>query len=243
MRFVDTIDEVKNHYWGFFIKKRRVKKVYDQLIIQHMGTVDLLREFIANTEEQISKWEQEQKMNPEDDFQDEIELFKIVADFFRLNGRLILIELDIITAQKYLLDAKTEYEYRFFARRIYTLLYEAKQGLADKVSNMYPRLKNIVDEKHFEPYEREKKNFHAFLKEHQTELTEIRNKNEAHKTECFESQGASIENMSVVKSIGIIQDGGVHLYNLNCAFMIVQQSLMKCLGDMAAERIKRTKNK
>lgn len=218
MKFVDTIGEVKNHCFCDFLKKRKVMKAYDQLIAQHVDTVDLLRDYIADTEEQISKWEEEQN-NTRADFQDEIELFKVVADFFRLNGRLIMIELDIQTAQKYLFNAKTEYEYRFFARRIYTLLYEAKQGLADKVSNMYKRIKNIVDDKYFEPYEREKKSFHDFLKDHQTELMEIRNKNEAHKKEEFESQVASIENMSVIKSMGIIQEGAEHLYNLNCAFM------------------------
>ncbi len=242
MKFVDTIGEVKNHCFCDFLKKRKVMKAYDQLIAQHVDTVDLLRDYIADTEEQISKWEEEQK-NTRADFQDEIELFKVVADFFRLNGRLIMIELDIQTAQKYLFNAKTEYEYRFFARRIYTLLYEAKQGLADKVSNMYKRIKNIVDDKYFEPYEREKKSFHDFLKDHQTELMEIRNKNEAHKKEEFESQVASIENMSVIKSMGIIQEGAEHLYNLNCAFMIVQQSLMKKTGDMITERFTRTKNK
>lgn len=238
MKFVDTISEIKRNCWSDYFKKKGIAKVCDQLIEQHVETVDMLRLFIADTEKQISAWEEEQAKNTKANFHDEIDLFKVIADFFRLNGRLILIELDINTARKYLFKAKTEYEYRFFARRIYTLLYEAKQGLADKVSNMYKGLQNIVDAKNFEVYEREKRNLHAFLDEHKAELMDVRNKNEAHKTEAFDSQVESIENMSVTKSFGIIQEAGVHLYNLSCAFMVVQQSLMAYLGKMAVERMK-----
>lgn len=238
MKFVDSINELKLHSWCDYFKKKGAIKAIDEVIKQHVDTVDMLRCFIADVEQQISVWEEEQAKNPKANFHDEIELFNVIADFFRLNGRLILIELDINTARKYLVNSKTEYEYRFFARRIYTLLYEAKKGLADKVSNLFPKLQSIVDAKNFGVYEREKKNLHAFLNKHQTELMDVRNKNEAHKTEAFESQVESIENMSVVKSFMIIQEGGVHLYNLNCAFMVVQQALMTYLGKMAVEKIK-----
>ncbi len=77
-----------------------------------------------------------------------------------------------------------------------------------------------MDDKSFEIYEREKKNLHAFLDEHKAELMDVRNKNEAHKTENFESQVESIENMSVTKSFLIVHEAGVHLYNLNCAFFL-----------------------
>ena len=238
MKFIDSISELKLHYWNDFLKKKRACKAIDQAIEQQVDTIDMLRCFIADTEKQISAWEEEQRKNPKAIFHDEIEIFKVIADFFRLNGRLVLIELDINTARKYLVNAKTEYEFRFFARRIYTLLYEAKQGLADKVSNMYKRLQNIVDAKNFEVYEREKKNLHAFLNKHQAELMDVRNKNVAHKTEAFESQVESIENMSAIKSFLVIQEGGVHLYNLNCAFIVVQQSLMAYLGRKAVEKMK-----
>lgn len=238
MKFVDTISEIKRSCWSDYFKKKKVVKACNQLIGQHVETVDMLRLFIADTEKQISAWEEEQNKNPKSNFQNEIELFKVIADFFRLNGRLILIELDINTARKYLVKANTEYEYRFFARRIYTLLYETKQGLADKVSNMYRRLQDIVDDKSFGIYEREKKNLHAFLDEHKAELMDVRNKNEAHKTENFESQVESIENMSVTKSFLIVHEAGMHLYNLNCAFFVVQQSLMSYMGSVVAEKMK-----
>lgn len=60
--------------------------------------------------------------DPSTDFKEEIELFQLIADFYRINGRLILLELDVNTAFKFIFKAKTEYEYRFFARRSYTLM-------------------------------------------------------------------------------------------------------------------------
>ena len=42
MKFVDTIGEVKNHCFCDFLKKRKVMKAYDQLIAQHVDTVDLI---------------------------------------------------------------------------------------------------------------------------------------------------------------------------------------------------------
>ena len=51
--------------------------------------------------------------DPSTDFKEEIELFQLIADFYRINGRLILLELDVNTAFKFIFKAKTEYEYRF----------------------------------------------------------------------------------------------------------------------------------
>ncbi len=237
MKFVDSIDELKLHLWSSYFTKKKSIRACNQLIKQYVSSVDLIRSLIDDAEAQIKKWEEIQKKNPKLNFDKEINLFKIIADFFRLNGRLITIELDVKTAYKYLLNAKSEYEYRFFARRIYTLLYESNRGLGEPVGSMYSKLENIVDEKYFNPYKCAKKDLFAFFYKHKDEFQDVRNKNEAHKYADFEEQLASIENLSVAKSIELIQEGDVYLYNLNCAFMIVQQSLMKYLGEIVSEKI------
>ena len=93
MKFIDSISELKLHYWNDFLKKKRACIAIDQAIEQQVDTIDMLRCFIADTEKQISAWEEEQRKNPKAIFHDEIEIFKVIADFFRLNGRLVLIEL------------------------------------------------------------------------------------------------------------------------------------------------------
>ena len=135
-----------------------------------------------------------------------------------MNGRLALFELDMNTAYKHIFKVKTEYEYRFFARRIYTLLL--------------PKLKSVIDANCFDAYKKAHKKLCAFLATNHNELKRIRNQNEAHKTEEFDIQVKSIEDLKVSESINLIQEGNVLLFNLNAAFLIVHASLMKLLGEI-----------
>lgn len=109
--------------------------------------------------------------------------------------------------------------------RAYTLMYEAKKGLAVPMGQMYKRLGAIIDERDLGPYKNEHSGLVEFLKTNEGEFKKIRNTNEAHKTEDFNDQVTSIENMSVARSIVLIEDFSIHLAKLYCAFMVVQNAL------------------
>lgn len=231
MKYADSIKVLKNNLWNN-TKCKEIVKGCDEIIQNQEDIVDVVRAAIVDTENQILIWEKEQEETPNCDFQKEIILFQIISEFYRLNGRLALFELDMNTAYKHIFKVKTEYEYRFFARRIYTLLYECNDGLAVPVGKLLPKLKSVIDANCFDAYKKAHKKLCAFLATNHNELKRIRNQNEAHKTEEFDIQVKSIEDLKVSESINLIQEGNVLLFNLNAAFLIVHASLMKHLGEI-----------
>lgn len=68
-----------------------------------MEMVAAIRLNIESSEKQIKVWQDLQVQDPSTDFKEEIELFQLIADFYRINGRLILLELDVNTAFKFFL--------------------------------------------------------------------------------------------------------------------------------------------
>lgn len=238
MNFVDSIEDLKLHVWSNCFKIKKTTKACNDLIASHMEMVAAIRLNIESSEKQIKVWQDLQVQDPSTDFKEEIELFQLIADFYRINGRLILLELDVNTAFKFIFKAKTEYEYRFFARRSYTLMYEANKGLVIPAGQLYKRLMGKVDEGSLEPYKNEHSKLNKFLIDHQEELKEIRNSNEAYKFRDFEEQLESIEKLSVVRSIELIQEFNVYLANLTMVFMIVPGTLSKSLGEMLKKKMK-----
>jgi hypothetical protein len=232
MKFIDSIQELKTHTWGNYCKKRKAIGACDDLVKNHLESIDLFRSAIDDVEKQIKAWEEGQRNNSAADYHDQIDLFKVVVDFYRLNGRLALIEMDVNTAYKHLFKAKTDYEYRFFARRIYTLMYETDKGLAMPTGQLYKKLEANVESKNLDPYKKEHSEMTSFLKQHEDELKYIRNFNEAHKFKEFEEQVNSIESLSVAKSIEIIEEYFVLLTQLNIAFMVILGALSKTIKDL-----------
>lgn len=232
MKFIDSIKELKIHTWGNYCKKKKAIGVCDDMVENHLESIDLIRSAIENAEKQIGIWEKGQHDDPTADYNDEIALFEVIVEFYRLNGRLALIEMDVNTAYKHLFKAKTDYEYRFFARRIYTLMYETDKGLAVPTGQLYKKLETKVDSTNLDPYKREHRNLTSFLKQHVNELKYIRNFNEAHKFKEFEEQVDSIESFSVAKSIEIIEEYCVLLTQLNFAFMVIFGALSKTTNEL-----------
>ena len=101
---------------------------------------------------------------------------------------------------------------------------------------MYPELSKIVDAHNFDPYKKQHKALTAFLKSHKDEFEHVRNSNEAHKFRGFEIQLESIENFSVIYSMGLIQEFQVLLAQLNVAFMIVNGALSAYLHKMMVKK-------
>lgn len=227
MKFIDSIDYLKTQEW--IPKHDIIISNFDEMIQNQLESIDTVHFLIEQLESQILNWKRIQEEDNTVDLSDKIKLLQLIVDFYRINGRLELMELDINTAYKNLFVAKTDYEYRFFARRIYTLLYESNKGLAVPVGQMIPKLIGVVDEKHLMPYKNAHKCLVAFLNSNDTVFKDVRNSNEAHKYKDFEIQLSSIENISVVKSISIIQESIALLTNINATFLIIQGALTNYL--------------
>lgn len=193
MTYVDSIKLLGSHSWNNSINKREAINGCNELIKSHQESITLLKESIDESEKQIEIWKKKQFADPVVSFYDEIELVKIIVDFYRLNGRLSLIELDVNTAFKYIFLANTDYEYRFFARRIYTIMYETSKGLAIPMGQMYTKLLGLVEDKDIDLYKNNHGRLVHFLNSHADEFKEVRNANEAHKFKDFETQLESIE--------------------------------------------------
>ena len=237
MTFADSCEDLGIHVWNNFLSRRKIAKACEELIRSHVEMVDAISENIENVENQICKWQKIQEEDSKYDFNEEIEIFQLIADFYRVNGRLVLIELDVNTAYKHIFLAKSDYEYRFFARRIYTLMYESDKGLVVPIGQMVKRLEEKVDAGILKLYKDEHSKLCGFLNEHHDELKDIRNSNEAHKFSDFEVQLESIKNLSVAKSMSLIQEFNVHLANLTMVFMVVQGALSKKLNEIAKRKI------
>lgn len=237
MKYVDSFKDLKVHVWNNFLNRRKIVKAGEELIRSHIEMVDSISKNIEDVENQIREWQKLQTEDPKYDFHEEIEIFQLIADFYRVNGRLVLIELDVNTAYKHIFLAKSDYEYRFFARRIYTLMYESDKGLVVPIGQMRKRIEEMVDADILKLYKDEHSKLCDFLNKHHDELKDIRNSNEAHKFRDFEVQLDSIKNLSVAKSMSLIQEYNVYLANLTMVFMVVQGALSKKLNEIAKRKI------
>lgn len=236
MKYIDTVDDVIIHSWRSGRKKREIIEACDLFVKRNEDSIDHFRKVIKETEDQIAVWETEEKKDPQKDYREQIKIFQTIADFFRINGRLVLIELDVNTAYKFLFIVKSEYEYRFFARRIYTLMYETNKGLVVPAGRIIKELETEVDSKYLKSYKEGHKELKRFLKKHKKELQNVRNSNEAHKFSEFEVQVESIENFSVAQSIGVIKEYHSLLGNMYDDFVMMYEGLTASLGKIAKKK-------
>lgn len=239
MKFVDSIEDFKKHALNDILKKRKILKASEELIALHMDMVDAIRYIIMQMEAQIKVWQDLQTKDLKADFQEEIELFQLIAEFYRVNGRLLMLELDVSTAYKHIFFTKTEYEYRFFARRIYTLMYESNKGLVIPAGQVFKKLVGKVDAESLERYKKEHSKLIKFLKDHEDELKEVRNSNEAHKFKGFEVQLESIEKLSAARSLELIGEFNGYLADLTKAFMFVPGALSRKLGEIVKRKVEK----
>ena len=91
MKFVDSIEDMKKHTWNDAFKKRKISRASEELIASHMDMVDAIRHTVEDTESQIKVWQDMQAKDPKADYKEEIELFRLITEFYRVNGRLVLL--------------------------------------------------------------------------------------------------------------------------------------------------------
>lgn len=162
--------------------------------------VDFLRKYIKSFDEQKKKWEQDK----DGSYSDEIATYSQIIKVFELVGRQTTICLDVYTALKYLIYFNSEYECRFFARRILTIIYETKKGYIDDLGNLLGEIKELPYIQYLDSYKEIHKHLNRFYNEYEDITKKVRNTNEAHKFKDFEIQVESIEQMNIEKAWDII---------------------------------------
>ena len=150
--------------------------------------------------DQKKKWEQDKYGS----YSNEIATYSQIIKVFELVGRQTTICLDVFTALKYLIYFNSEYECRFFARRILTIIYETRKGYIADLGNLLGEIKELPYIQYYDSYKEIHKHFNRFYNEYEDITKKVRNTNEAHKFEDFETQVESIEQMNIEKAWDII---------------------------------------
>lgn len=142
--------------------------------------LDIIFEIIGSLEKQIDELGAE---NLEADAKKQLEVLQLYKGFADTEARLILFELDFLTAYKHLLHSKTDWEYRFFARRIYTLMHETREGFVKPTGEEMQFVKKAIGEKSFSGYDGYRKYMNQFFQKNDSILKVVRDRTDAHKDE------------------------------------------------------------
>ena len=200
MKYEGSIKNIKLYKKSFFFERYNMKRRLNKLIKLAEENVDFLRKYIKGFDEQKKKWEQDK----DGSYSDEIATYSQIIKVFELVGRQTTICLDVYTALKYLIYFNSEYECRFFARRILTIIYETRKGYIADLGNLLGEIKELPYIKHYDSYKEIHKHLNRFYNEYVDFTKKVRNTNEAHKSEDFETQVESIELLNIEKAWDII---------------------------------------
>lgn len=119
----------------------------------------------------------------------------------------LLFCMDLVTAYKYLVQADTDWDYRYFARKIYLLMHESKQ-MFDNHNEWMHNAEECLKAKDFDVQKGIRKKFKAFYKLYDlSDLEFVRHKVETHCDELIPDQIKAVQLMSVKRSAEIVQAG------------------------------------
>lgn len=149
-------------------------------------------------------------------------------EFYRIYIRVMFFRIDVCTALKYLMLAKTDWDYRFFARRIYTLMYEtgcSQDCLLKIVNKPLNDVKRFGNQAAFENVVKCRKELTKFMQRNQSVIYEVRKNNEAHKSEDTDKQFAAVERLSVKESRELIDEYQRYMASFFGSLTALQKSL------------------
>jgi len=138
-----------------------------------------------------------------------LEYGESMAEYYALFMRLVFVRLDVMTAYKYLLLAQSDWEYRFFARRIYTLMYEtygSDCSYLKLVNKSFRIVKDNGDKDLFVSVMEKRDVLLHFLESKQALLKEVRKANEAHKAFEIDRLFRAVEKLSAKESKALIDE-------------------------------------
>lgn len=223
---MDYIDRLCDHPWKngrndtpFEAYVDGCEKITDGCLEQ----LDVISEIRASLEKQISEFE---SGNPEACSKEQIEVIRLYKGFADTETRLILFELDFLIAYKHLLLSKTDWEYRFFVRRIYTLMHETREGFVKPTGKAMNLLKETIGEDSFSGYERNRKYMNQFFQNNDTLFKKVRDKTDAHKDDV-EIQIKIIEDISVKDSRKLAEEYFDILSGLSTTLLPVFATLLE----------------
>lgn len=119
----------------------------------------------------------------------------------------LLLNLDLLTAYRYLFQANTDSDFRIFARRIYTLMHET-QSVLGRRGNVIDSLRGLLDDFIFEEYSKARKGFFKYIQKYSTSVFKVtRNNVEAHRDVDIYKQFLTSNQMKVKDSSKILLEG------------------------------------
>ena len=225
MKYIDELSDSHAEDLLNDIPREQFPGSIQELLEQQMKFVDSIRDIIQETEKNLAMVQESAKEGKIANPDEAIESIKLMQQFYEANGKLELILLDFFVAYKHLAMSETDWEFRYFARKIYTLMHETRQGLLAQMGKPFKEIEAIAEVNAYSAYKKEKKRLDKFFEENDETFKNIRNTSDAHKEASMEEQLACIEEISVEKSIWLINDYKYKLLNLVCAFVILFPSM------------------
>ena len=222
---------------GFFQRLKLIKNI-NKLIKHEESNVDFLRYWINEFEKQMNKWE----VDNDGSYSEVINTYSHIVNVHKLSGRLSMINLDVLIAMKYLVYAKSDIECRFFARRIFTLIYETRKGYLGDLGLLIRNINELDYIHNLQAYKDIHKKLSRYISEHENILKDTRNTNEAHKDKDFEKQVASIENFNIEKAFEIIIEYYYLLIQCSDLNVILQQELGRYVNQILNDMINEQKS-
>lgn len=199
---------------------------YDDVIAFVTSGLVMIREQKDDMIRQLDRFKQYAETYPEDGKR-VMTFLKGFIEFYANYARLMLIQVDLLTAVKYMYLADSDWDFRFFARRIYTLMYETKTFIHAQVKKniMLNDLRHFGDSVMFDVFTEKRDALEEFLKDNKDKFKEVRNSGEAHKDYDIERQFKAIENLSVEDSCKMIDEFKEKLMDFYGALVDFHKSL------------------
>lgn len=205
---LNYIDSIKDSVQASAEDRQTREDAYEEIITILTRALALLRWQMQDIERQIEN----DRNRPFENIVNKEDLLKFseaFKEFYRIYIRVAFFMVDVFTARKYMLLAKTDWDFRFFARRIYTLMYETnfaqKDSLLANVNQPFKNTQRYGDETAFLEVVKCRKALVDFLEEHKASVQQVRLWNEAHKSADTDKQFAAIEELSVKEAMLLIE--------------------------------------
>lgn len=177
---------------------------------------------------QIAEWNKQMAEGSLMDLSHHIEIFTALKNFYEDNGKLLMIELDVTESFSHILLSRNDWEYRYYARRLFTLMHETRDALMASLGTHRKQMMTIAPTA-FPQYEKTKKSLDVFFNLNGATIKSIRNKTDAHKGEPFRDQIICIEQIDVKTSFELIHEYQVLLANLSMALTIILSEISNTL--------------
>lgn len=211
MNFVDIYDENP-----FDRIDSDSSQLLSEAIKSVLGLVDKDMNQISKNEEQIRffvRFDQEDAIRMKN-------LYECENLYFNAEGHFLLHFCDLMTAYRYLITTTNGWDFRFFMRRIYTLLHETRHSSLNLVGANLKHLEKLIDPTKLEAFKQSKHELDRFFNNNDDAFIKIRNTCEAHKDK------------RLLKQLEVLHD-----FNMKNAFDLLAEAIRlirPCLVNLAS---------